>query len=216
VHFTGYGYLRGWKADRSTKPENEAVFSVSGACFVMRKSLFDQLKGFDADFFPAYVEETDLSWRARLAGYTCEFVQESVIYHDYELSFSPLKFYSLERNRYQMLIKNLRWRTLFMLLPAFILSEIVSWAYAMLNGLDHLRAKLRSYWWFLPNWRNLMRKRRIIQQLRQVPDRDILLHCVHRLAFGQADEGLAGKIGATVFNPMFYWLKQVYRFTIWW
>jgi GT2 family glycosyltransferase len=42
---------------------SKQVDFVSGACFLMNKSLFNKLKGFDESFF-MYAEETDLAYRA--------------------------------------------------------------------------------------------------------------------------------------------------------
>jgi GT2 family glycosyltransferase len=48
--------------------ESAAVDAVSGSFMFIRRSLFDQLGGFDERFF-MYGEDIDLCWRVRELGY---------------------------------------------------------------------------------------------------------------------------------------------------
>lgn len=216
VHFTGFGSLRGWMNPADTLNDPADVLSVSGAAFAVRKAVYDQLGGFDEAFFPAYVEETDLCWRGHLAGYICRYIPDSIVYHDYTLEFSPNKYFWLERNRWQMLLKNLRWRTLFFLLPALLLSEIVSWGYATLNGWGQIGAKLRSYGWVLLHWRQIMQRRKQAQALRRVPDHTVLRRCACRMAYGQVQGGLISTISRWLFDPIYYLFYQFYLLVIRW
>lgn len=56
------------------------VAAVCGVSMFIRTDLFIKLKGFDEAFF-AYFEDTDLSLRARLKGYTCWFEPRSRLRH---------------------------------------------------------------------------------------------------------------------------------------
>lgn len=56
------------------------VGHVIGACFLVRKEVFDDLGGFDERFF-LYFEDLDFSWRARRAGWRSWFVAEESAYH---------------------------------------------------------------------------------------------------------------------------------------
>ena len=56
------------------------VFGVCGAACLMPKAVFDELGGFDDDFFASH-EDVDLSYRARLRGYRCLYVPEAVVRH---------------------------------------------------------------------------------------------------------------------------------------
>jgi GT2 family glycosyltransferase len=203
VHLAGFGYLRGWLYPASALERPADVASVSGAAFVIRRDLFSELGGFDDWFNPAYVEDTDLSWRARLLGYRCRYVPESVVYHDYAPRFSPEKYSMIERNRYQMLIKNLSVRTLLLLLPALLMSEVVSWGFAVLAGRHHMAAKLRTYRWLLTHLPNLLQRRRAVQRTRRADDRDLLRYASLKLAFGQTGAGLATRLGMKLIDPLF-------------
>ena len=56
------------------------VLWVSGACLMVRSSLWRSLGGLDERFF-AHMEEIDLCWRIQLAGYKVTVVPDSEVYH---------------------------------------------------------------------------------------------------------------------------------------
>jgi GT2 family glycosyltransferase len=203
VHFTGIPVVRGWMLESSAMNVPESVCSVSGAAFMIRRSLFDHLGGFDGEFF-LYLEDNDLSWRAQLAGHRSWYIPSAVIYHEYEPRFGPEKFYYMERNRLSMLLKNLRWGTLFVLLPSLLLSELLTWGYAFVSGSKHVAAKLRGYGWVLGNVRRLQEKRQSVQSIREAADRSLLKHCSYRPDYGLAHAGPLTRIAGLVFDPLFY------------
>ncbi|MEI9905147.1 MAG: hypothetical protein WDN06_15190 [Asticcacaulis sp.] len=53
----------------------------SGAAFIIRKALWNELDGFDSHFRPAYYEDTDLAFRVRAAGHAVIFQPQSKIVH---------------------------------------------------------------------------------------------------------------------------------------
>jgi GT2 family glycosyltransferase len=53
----------------------------SGASIIIKKALFNQLKGFDALYQPAYYEDTDLAFRIRQKSLRVLYQPKSVIYH---------------------------------------------------------------------------------------------------------------------------------------
>lgn len=56
------------------------VDHVIGACYLVRRSLFEALNGFDERFF-VYLEDLDLSARVQSAGYTIQYLAEAVGLH---------------------------------------------------------------------------------------------------------------------------------------
>jgi len=56
------------------------VDQVIGAFFVVRRSVFEALGGFDERFF-VYFEEVDLSYRVRLAGWRVRYLAEARAFH---------------------------------------------------------------------------------------------------------------------------------------
>lgn len=187
---------------RETYPAAVEVDAVSGAVFAMRRTLFAALGGFDSSFF-LYMEDTDLSLRARLAGYRCFYTPASVVARDYRLRVGPQKMYYQERNRYLMLLKTLRWRSLAALLPALLLAELLAWGFVLLRDRANAANKLRAYHWVAHNWRAIMQSRQHTQAGRRCSDRALLASCAYQLDFRQTGAGGAALLAAALFNPLF-------------
>jgi Predicted glycosyltransferases len=85
------------------------IFWASGACMVVRSSVWRELNGLDESFF-AHMEEIDFCWRAQLLGYEIWVVPESSVYHVGGGTLpnnSPRKLFYNYRNNLLMLYKNL-------------------------------------------------------------------------------------------------------------
>jgi GT2 family glycosyltransferase len=72
------------KGDRYDE-EVEVFFASDCAC-LYRKEMLDDIGLYDEDFF-AYAEDTDLGWRARLAGWKAYYVPEAIVYYHYSKKF---------------------------------------------------------------------------------------------------------------------------------
>ena len=81
----GYPLCRGrilnrLEKDRGQYDTPERVGWITGACLLVRSSLWKALGGLDARFF-AHMEEIDLCWRAQLSGWEIQVVPSSKVYH---------------------------------------------------------------------------------------------------------------------------------------
>jgi GT2 family glycosyltransferase len=215
VHFTGLTLCRGLREPRDSYGKREEIDAVSGAAFAIRYEIFEALEGFDEDTF-LYMEDTDLSWRSRLAGWRCLYEPNSVVLHHYALKITPLKVFYQERNRYLMLAKTLKWPTLVVLLPSQIMAEIITWGFVLYSDRANIMNKLRAYAWIISNWQLVLRKRRATQLHRRVPDRVLLEHTKSRLKFETATGGAVATLADFVFNPFFFILKKLAMWLIWW
>lgn len=74
------GRLRGSPMVEWAHDETRPVDHVIGACYLVRRSLFEQLGGFDERFF-VYFEDLDFSLRARRAGWECWFLSTARAFH---------------------------------------------------------------------------------------------------------------------------------------
>jgi len=108
VRTDGYGEDRGWLADAATHHPAPEVFGFCGAAAILRTSALRDVGTFDEDFF-LYYEDTDLSWRLRLAGYQIEHCPAAVVHHEHAASTGEgtelFRFHD-GRNRLLMLVKN--------------------------------------------------------------------------------------------------------------
>lgn len=114
IDVLGFPFCRGRilsniETDNLQYNQNIEVFWASGAAFMIRSELFRSLGGFDDKFF-AHMEEIDLCWRAKLAGYQVWVYPEAIVYHVGGGTLpnnSPKKLYFNYRNNLLMLYKNL-------------------------------------------------------------------------------------------------------------
>jgi GT2 family glycosyltransferase len=116
----GFPYCRGRifdtiETDNNQYTDNKEIFWATGACFFIRKKTFEELNGFDADFF-AHQEEIDLCWRAFNKGFLIKYISKSTVYHVGGAtlqSANPQKTFLNFRNSLLMLVKNLPKKQLF-------------------------------------------------------------------------------------------------------
>jgi len=214
IHITGISLCRGVRAPETSFSTAEKVGGISGACFVVRRSLFLEIGGFDETFF-MYMEDTDLSLRTRLMGYEIAYTPDSLIQHDYALKFNESKIFLQERNRYLMLLKMLKWRTLLVLLPALFVAEIVTWGFVLLRERKGIPQKLRAYAWIMTHWSDINRKRLAAQRLRRIADRQLLSAMVWHLDVRQLGDTLLARIAETLFDSIFapyaWWLRLLVK-----
>lgn len=167
LHVTGLSWAGGFNEPVSRYAQRRSVMASSGCCFVVRRDLWESLGGFAAEFF-AYCEDTELSVRIWQQGLTVEYVPDAVVVHHYEFSRNALKYYLLERNRAIVLLTTYQARSLLVLAPVLLLTELVMLGAALRGGWGS--AKLRSWHWLWRHRRWLRARRELIQSERAVPD----------------------------------------------
>jgi len=57
---------------------------ASAACWVMRRSVFEELGGFSTDYYPAYFEDNDFGQRVQRAGFATRLVTARPVVHHHE------------------------------------------------------------------------------------------------------------------------------------
>ncbi len=107
--------------------ERTDVLFGTGAAMFVRRSVYDDLGGFDERYF-MFFEDVDFGWRLNLAGWRFAFVPESVAYHRHHASMTAFgsyrEWYLLERNALFTLYKNLGDEALTRILPAALALSI--------------------------------------------------------------------------------------------
>lgn len=207
MHYTGLTSRRGTGTPTSTFATTEEVSAIAGAAFVMRQELFYTLGGFDETFSHA-MGDTDLSLRARIAGYQCLYVASAVVYHGDSLLPEPHKTLHAESGRYRMLLKNLEWQTLLLLTPALLLTELLTWGTLFTRDRLRITNKLRAYAAILRNPGSIMQQRKQIQPLRRIQDCDIIRMCSTYLPFDQHNHSLLTRLSFYLYNPWFALWKE--------
>jgi GT2 family glycosyltransferase len=153
--------------------DSRDVFGACGAAFLIGKAVFDEIGGFDEDFFLSH-EDVDLSYRAQLRGYRCRYVADAVVRHRGSSSIgrsSRLAVFQGQRNLEWMYIQNTPLPLLLRTFPGHLLYNAAAAAYFARHG--HLGAFLAAKAAALAGLPRALRKRRAIQRTRTVPPRAI-------------------------------------------
>ena len=166
----GYPFTRGRifdsiESDNNQYDDVKEIFWASGACLFVRAEHFNEVNGFDNDFF-AHQEEIDLCWRLKIKGYQIMVHPRSVVYHVGGGTLddsSPFKTYLNFRNNLFMLTKNLNFFslliTLYFRLPLDGIAAVT--LLKKKSGFLHLLAVLRAHLVFYISIPRLLFKRQI-------------------------------------------------------
>ena len=167
------------------RPAQEAgvsgeVFGVCGAACLMPKAVFDEIGGFDADFFASH-EDVDLSYRARLRGYRCWYAADAVVRHHGSATLgraSRFAVFHSQRNLEWVYVKNTPASLLIRTLAGHLIYDAAAAAYFLRHGLliTFLQAKVAA----VAGLPAVLRKRGIIQRNRTVCTHTIEEHLERR------------------------------------
>lgn len=162
----GYPYCRGRifetvEKDLGQYNDTVPVFWASGACLFIRKRVFDELKGFDGNFF-AHMEEIDLCWRCQNLGYEVYFTSKSSIYHVGGATLdksNPKKTYLNFRNSLYMLVKNTKYNLLFTIIFRMLLDGLAGLRFLFQLKPKHILAIFHAHLDFYKNLSPLLKQR---------------------------------------------------------
>jgi len=179
VRRDGFGVDRGWLEDAATHRPDHDVFGICGAAAILRTSALRDVGTFDEDFF-LYYEDTDLSWRLRLAGYTIGHCPDAVVHHRHAASTSEgselFRFHD-GRNRLLMLVKNATPTLAFGAVARFVLTT-ASITLRRRQPWAHARTRIRVLRSFVRLLPATLRKRSSIGRRARVSRREVELQLV--------------------------------------
>lgn len=164
----GFPYCRGRIFDTLENDNNQypssQIFWASGACFFIKRNTFEQLGGFDADFF-AHQEEIDLCWRAFNKNIITYYCAESTVYHIGGATLNKsntMKTFLNFRNSLYMIYKNAPSNGLFLLLFQRLSWDGLAGIQLLLKGKPlHCWAIVRSHFAFYAHLSQLRKKREL-------------------------------------------------------
>jgi len=143
IHFAGLTFVNGFRENPKNYSNKSYIGAISGCCFCIRKKDYVRLGGFDENFFH-YQQDADFSWRALLKNFKILFVPSSIVRHDYVLKVTPNKLYHLEKGRYLILRKYFSKNDFLRFSLSFIMTEFLTFGYAVLFGLTGLKYKMKA------------------------------------------------------------------------
>ena len=174
-HVSGMAWRSGMGLSAMSKPNDPwEVFSPCAAAALYKADALRDVGGFDEDFF-CYMEDVDLGFRLRLAGYRCLTVPEAEVLHVGSATTgkrSPFYIYYGQRNLVWTYVKNMPGVLFWLFLPLHVLINIAALLRYALNGqfLVVWRAKYDAFRMLPKVWQ----KRSKIQKARRVSLANIL------------------------------------------
>jgi GT2 family glycosyltransferase len=177
----GYGADRGYGRPADAQPDAEEVFGFSGGAAALRMSAVRSVGGFARRFF-LYYEDTDLSWRLRLAGWTIRYEPRAVVRHLHSATVDQqsenFAFHN-ERNRLLTLLRCAPAGTALIAAARFLLTTASLTARRALGQqvpdvpTFRPRVRLRAFASFLRLAPWALRSRRTIMGSAAVPPREV-------------------------------------------
>lgn len=184
LNYLYFSYCDGYRQPDSVTAD-KGIPVASGACLLIKAEVLDKIGWlFNEDFF-IYHEDTDLSVRARMAGYSVMLSSDAVVWHDYRFSSSKVKFFHMEKNRLFLLFQNHEPVTLLLLLPAVLFTETQVLFFSIING--WLGYKIKSYGWLIGNLGKLLKRRGQVQRMRKVCDSGLFRQYTHEINFEEVN-----------------------------
>lgn len=137
----GYLFCRGrifndLEKDKRQYDDDIETFWASGGCLMVRADLYHRVGGLDPDLY-AHMEEVDLCWRLKNAGYKIGYIGGSTVYHvgGSVISYgSPQKLYYNFRNSLILLLKNEKGSRLIWLFPLRLILDGIAGMQMLAGG----------------------------------------------------------------------------------
>jgi len=194
-------FLKGFKRGEGEKAllydKSSYIFGAcAGAAFYRRKML-EETGFFDEDFF-LIQEDTDLNFRAQLAGWKVLYVPAAIVHHKVRSSIGHMSnmavFYTL-RNTEFVIIKNVPFFVILRRLPGYIVRTMTDFIYFALKH-KHLRVYFKAKIDVLRMLPKMLKKRKYIIKNKKVKNsyllsiitaiwqRDFLMAKIKKLLYG--------------------------------
>ena len=112
----GWAFARGKGCPAVNYDKPVKVFSACAGAAAYRRAVFEQIGYFDEAHF-AYLEDVDIGYRARIAGYENWFIPDALVYHKGSATsgsrYNKFKVFHAARNNIYLIYKNMsRWQIL--------------------------------------------------------------------------------------------------------
>lgn len=174
LDWTGIAWdWRGGDLDAPTESDICPVFGPCAGAALYSRRMLDEIGLFDEEFF-AYMEDVDLAWRARLAGWQAVLQPQARALHAHSATLgdaSPRKRFLLARNKIWMVAKNYPQPDLRHHLPQVAAYDVMASLYGAVTRGDlaslqgrvaamkrlpsflEKRRRIQSRWSDVENWR---------------------------------------------------------------
>jgi len=172
LHYVGEAILK----NPDTRVEDalgKGVLSIDtagGVAYIVNKEKALRIGLFDEDYFFGKTD-TEFTFRLTLSGFKCLSVPQAIVYHKMKPRGLSRAFYQV-RNRWSLILQTYSLRTILFILPALLFYEISVLTFLIWKGAlsKYIKANLAV----IENFGKLMKKRRKVQALKKISDREVL------------------------------------------
>lgn len=130
----GWAFQRGvgHKINESAYQKHSRIFSACGGAAIYRRSVFEEIGYFDEMHF-AYLEDLDVGYRARIAGYENIYCPKAVVYHigsgTTGSKYNTFKVKLSARNSFYLAYKNMPAAQLLLNAVPLAIGHGIKWAF---------------------------------------------------------------------------------------
>ncbi len=145
----GWGLARGRGEPAGRYASGREIFSSCAGAAIYRKELVEKLGGFDEAHF-AYLEDMDLSWRAKIHGYRHWYAPEAMVFHVGSATsgsrYNSFKVLHSAGNNVYMIYKNMPFLQMLLNAPLLLAGFAVKYLFFVRKGLgrDYRQGLLRG------------------------------------------------------------------------
>ena len=147
-----------------------SIDTAGGVSYIVNKEKALCIGLFDEDYFFGKTD-TEFTFRLTLSGFKCLSVPHAIVYHKMKPRGLSKAFYQV-RNRWSLILQTYSLRTILFITPALLFYEISVLTFLIWQGA--LSRYIKANFAVIKNFGKLMKKRRKVQALKKISDREVL------------------------------------------
>lgn len=173
VHFIGAAIC-----DQRDEPFNnnitEPTSNSGGGISLLRRQAALKVGGFDDELLMGWGDDGEFYQRLLRAGYKCLYVPNAFAFHENKIVDSIRKYRVTGQtyNRWVFILSHYSIPLIILLIPVFIMYEILQSGFVLIKGV--FPQYLLGNFFVIKNYRKIFRKRKFVQKIRTVPDKEVL------------------------------------------
>ena len=134
----GWSFARGRGKDIHAYETEDRIFSACAGAAIYRKKILEKIGYFDEEHF-AYLEDTDIGYRARIYGYENWYAPKAIVYHVGSRTsgsrYNQFKTRYSSRNNIYLIYKNMPLLQIILNLPFLVAGFLVKFLFFAVKGM---------------------------------------------------------------------------------
>lgn len=134
----GWSFARGRGKDIHAYETEDRIFSACAGAAIYRKKILEKIGCFDEEHF-AYLEDTDIGYRARIYGYENWYAPKAIVYHvgsgTSGSRYNQFKTRYSSRNNIYLIYKNMPLLQIILNLPFLVAGFLVKFLFFAVKGM---------------------------------------------------------------------------------